>query len=190
MSGVAWWVPWALAFCAVVFTGGVLVLVVLAGRGVWRLVGAWRREPLHAGPVGERFWPWDTDPRFGSMQLEDDRWARVDWAMTAYPPPTVPPRDWRDQTRADLAPAALDSGPGGPSLAPGPDLPTMVGAPIFGVPGLTGHWVSGPPDPEPEPEPEPVWTVAGRLVETSGEWLRRLERDAGPGWTYAGTVAA
>ena len=73
--------------------------------------------------------------------------------------------DWREQTAADLAPAALDPGPGvvapshGPPPSPDqgqaiqlqehfePGLPTFDGLPVYGVPGLAGDWVSRPSEP-------------------------------------------
>lgn len=122
------------------------------------------------------------------------------------PPTTARPSmpDWREQTAADLSPAALDSGLGefSPMTAPSPDpvsesdwtappvakpWPEDMGA--SGRRGLVATAASVPPPAPSRLATTAERTYAGRLVETSDEWQRRLTAAAGPGWTYAGVAA-
>jgi len=121
---------------------GVAPALYLAGWGlskVPRLVRGWRYDWAEAKhltglPVVEEVPDRDF---YGSMSLADEAASRADWqavgddlrwAMEHFEP------DWLAQTRAELTPEALDSGPGEtPSVDPGPDpddehMPTETAA--------------------------------------------------------------
>jgi hypothetical protein len=184
-AGLPWWLV-ALALCVA------LCAVVAIGRGLWL---AWHPYGAHEASQGrpERVWP---EPWAGSMVLDEERalspagYLRGLGAIMGqtpstnldrepddpYDPDDDPPWTWREQTAAELDPDALDVAH--EDYDPIADASRRLAEP----------WIPGPewyPEPEPEPEP-PALTVAGRPVESSDEWLRRLMESAGPGWTYAG----
>jgi hypothetical protein len=194
---------WTLVLIGAVFVASLLFLAVCSVVGLVRLARAWQREPAHAYPAPEAAERW-LPPVFGSMDLEADR----DYWESAGP-------DWREQTAADLDPITLavahenvvplevlewPSWADEPVLPPKPegDMSQRLASGPEGEAYSRGVLPSGPrPDQSGSvtgtklsSQPEPVVTVAGRLVESRGEWLRRLERNAGPGWTFAGELVA
>jgi hypothetical protein len=183
-----WWMVLAAAACSAAM-----------GWGLWR----GRYVPAHAGgPVPERLWP---VVGAGSMQYEDERafidsgagfvtWRNAPAAVPGETPPAPVAPDWRGQVEADLNPDTLTE-LAHEDFTSWEDSPTRPGAVEWppdqiGRSGSQGTAATAAVALAAAPEPEPVVTVAGRLVETSGEWLQRLERNAAPGWTYAGEMAA
>jgi hypothetical protein len=184
------WTIVLIAFCGIVFIASALILVVCLAIGLVRLVAAWRREPAHAYPGPEPVEKWLPEV-FGSMQLDEDRevWAdrnagRFDSALGspvnsyalsgAAGLPT--PVGWRERTAAELAPDTL-------AIAHEDWIPGPYGLIPPEPEAIERAW---PAEPEPAPEPEPE----APAVESRAEWLRRLQRDAAPGWTFAGGMAA
>ena len=122
-----------------------LCAVAVLGLAVWglskvpRLVRGWRYDWARAKhltglPVVEEVPGRDF---YGSMSLADEpAWL---------PAPVAHEEDWLAQTRADLAPEALDSGPGEtPSVDPGPDpdddeplSPPPLSHPVWRNPKIT-----------------------------------------------------
>jgi hypothetical protein len=165
------WTIALIAFCGIVFIASALILVVCLVIGLFRLVAAWRREPAHAYHDPEPAEKW-LPAVFGSMDLEADREA---WEAVAAMPPLTDQLEalpgWRKRTAAELAPDTLATAHEEESSRAGL---TLVSAEIAAT-----H-----PEAAPEPEPE------APAVESRAEWLRRLQRDAAPGWTFAGGIAA
>jgi hypothetical protein len=173
------WTLALIAFCGIVFVASAVILVVCLIIGLARLVAAWRREPAHAYHDPEPAEKWLPEV-FGSMDLETDR-ALGGWKhakpteVIAVMPPLADQLEalpgWRKRTAAELAPDTLATAHEEESSRA---ALTLASAEIAAT-----H-----PEPAPEPEPE------APAVESRAEWLRRLQRDAAPGWTFAGGIAA
>jgi hypothetical protein len=125
-----------------------------------------------------------------------------------YDPADDPPWTWREQTAADLDPLTLAVAHEDDALYLGwnAELPPkpegdMSQRPASGPEGEAYSRGVLPSGPRPDQsgsvtgtklpsQPEPVMTPAGRLVESSDEWMRRLKSNAAPGWTFAGELVA
>jgi hypothetical protein len=187
---------WTLVLIGAVFVASLLFLAVCSVVGLVRFARAWQREPAHAYPGPEAAERW-LPSVFGSMDLEADR----EYWESAGP-------DWRERTAAELDPITLAVAHEDDALyvrwdaelplKPEGDMSQRLASGPEGEAYSRGVLPSGPrPDQSGSvtgtklsSQPEPVVTVAGRLVESRGEWLRRLERNAGPGWTFAGELVA
>jgi hypothetical protein len=108
----------------------VLCVPAMLGLAVWgltkvpRLVRGWRYDWARAKHlVLEEAVPVEPERDFyGSMSLADEPYASGPLVDAQYGNLISDEPDWLAQTRADLAPEALDSGPGeAPSVDPGPD---------------------------------------------------------------------